>query len=118
MFLFAYSGCVADHESEWRVLGKVFPRGVPVLVSDREAGKLRALGYFDELSLAAGLPPMVDDAPEQASTDRSGEHPGLQNLDGEGRHLGSVPEPVKRKRGRPPGSKNKPKVMNGDTDEG
>ena len=107
---FVYDGTCNDEE-RLVVVGTTFHVGTPVAVSDVQATKLRRLPYFREA--------MTGDSPEPSTSERPivDEHQGAR--DGEVRHLDDVPsEPVKRGRGRPKGSKNKPKVIDGNANEG
>ncbi len=101
MTAFVYDGSVPGHAS-WRVAGRVFHGGIPVKVTEAQARKLRRLPFFLE---AASL--QEDTQPEGAIAAVVCEIPAPES--------GNV-VPITRKRGRPPGSKNKVKVTNGHQD--
>lgn len=96
MAAFVYDGTPeGGRHPTWRIFGREFRCGVPVEVTEAQAKKLRCLPFFFEAIPAPVDGPDFDvDVAGQAE-----EQPPSQPV-----------EAPKRKRGRPPGSKNKPKV--------
>ncbi len=96
MAAFVYDGSAERGQHPiWRIFGKEFRSGVPVEVSEEQAKKLRCLPFFFE-----AIPAPVDEADFDVDV-----------VDEELAAAEAQPvEQPKRKRGRPPGSKNKRKV--------
>ncbi len=93
---FVYDGTAPAAPDHIQVVGATFRTAMPVEVSERQALKLRRLPFFFEVIPAPVDGPdfdvdVVDDEPPSAEAQPA--------------------KALKRKRGRPPGSKNKPKVM-------
>jgi hypothetical protein len=101
MAAFVYDGSVPGH-AVWSVVGKVFIAGIHTEVTDDEARKLRCLPFFCEVT-AKDIKKCIVSATD---------------IDGPASVVESPENTQTKKRGRPPGAKNKPKVNDGNENSG